>query len=1765
MCQAKNPRAVSSSAGSGRGFGAGSSGRSQQPSVEDDAAFAAALAAQQDEEEDYVDGDGTLVVNEPFELAPYIIPDELFTVCPKCDKAFTFSKRRHHCKCCGALVCDDCSKQRAKVRFPHLSDAVNEQERRVCRLCYDHQVAGDRHCFARYITILVEGAEERRMDRLMALRGIRELIEAIPASLEREASVTQATNGIRTMDMVENHGGVDVLFDVIAASQDEITEASALFASIAAAAASSSYDSSSSLSKASVCEALCKSSGGMSTLLRFMSRSATPTQASINIAKGLYLLGDIHEVQNAVRSAGLLPILCDAILASHEGLQLAATQAISRLVAGNGENVDAMLQSNGFQPLVLLLSSNNQELQLQASLAIAAALSLGETDPSGRGETRASSARQAVVNQGGVMVVVKLLESGNAQTARAGLKLLVLLSKGEAEVVRAAGAVPAVIALLASQDRECQGQAAELLRNISMTTGGIDVADAGGLSMAIPLLSSNDAQTQANAASLCEVFASLDQGANVILSSGGLPQLVNLVHAAKTRPTPASAPAAGALVALISAGDETKQAVLNAGGLEALMGLQSSSDPSLARPLVSALYSIVNDEQLLQSLLSRISSPTLAMKLVSMLGSSEAVPDGATMEMVLLVLAVLCGAKSDAENLAQVNGDEDVTDVDSSVMQAKELVASNGISMILPLLRPPIQGQEALILAVFRLMLTLCVSKSAAETIASRRGIEAVVNAMCDALAPGAQGYVPEELLLQIRLYGISLFGVLCGSGNHQTEDDRTSVRQGVRAIAKALEDARAGDGQVAKAAMRALKELSFHNANWDVLATDALPRLMEVLFVGEEATQPQGRQLEMLLDVAVIVTNLSKLERYCDAFLSSGGIFAMVGLISERNDDAIRAGILTLKALSESSVACRKAIVEQGAASKMLQVAERGDAVPALQCLVTLSKDQFCASKIAEEPGAVDMLLHLTRQEDKEVAALALEMLLLVAKDSEALWEELVLNADVDSALALLKMGPPRVKGQACIALAAVCAASPGHALSASPAVLEVLPSIVELLTPPEHLGADKSESPAKEAVAAATQLCENATALEQLKACGLYPALVQLLRRERRLGRPRSATSEHVVRCICVSSNTLGEFWEAVGSRAEVLDGLVQILDAHVRDTAGTESGFPPAQVAADCCNLLVAMPEEPGISPAEVSKVVRAARSLSMAVDMNEQGALRAAALKALLRFAEVPAFVAQVVGAGGIRAVGNVLKEFMETEDVVASATIHLDAVSFVAKVVSKPGGGELLDNALVGSSVIPGIAAMMTRAEKLEAEDDVIGICMQALSLLANAGVGVRRAIVQCETVVPALIGVLCATESSSSGVLTPQEQHLSATRALAHLAALHEPRLRIANDERDIISTLDVGSAIGEELRIATVELLSNLLPVASCEEGTRNRFLEEISDWIGTSPSVSAFKALSLLLQESSRDEHVELVQTLIREFPVATIKTLGAEERGYLLQAMLQTSGSCSGVENAQDSLVLWCSKILADKTILDGHSIALMILSNLVTSGSQQALVMGSIQQYRIVQIVKNLVVSGSTDPLTVFQAKRLFAIIGDGTRLDSVKPKPRLSPKLQVPVEPKPAPPLPKAPVETKPMRQESQVKTSSFPKPVTSPILPKYSSTITSRPPVDRGSGAMHRATLPQSRAVSQSMTSAERSSLELAQKLQQEEARRSGSVESRRGTGNAEWECAACTFHNRAANAKCEMCGGTSKRPVGGGNRPPPPSYSSVSPRSIYVRCNGKY
>lgn len=72
---------------------------------------------------------GLPAVTKPF--AATWIPDNASAVCMRCMEPFNVTQRRHHCRHCGFVVCNSCSKSRAVL--PHISS----KPVRVCRLCKD--------------------------------------------------------------------------------------------------------------------------------------------------------------------------------------------------------------------------------------------------------------------------------------------------------------------------------------------------------------------------------------------------------------------------------------------------------------------------------------------------------------------------------------------------------------------------------------------------------------------------------------------------------------------------------------------------------------------------------------------------------------------------------------------------------------------------------------------------------------------------------------------------------------------------------------------------------------------------------------------------------------------------------------------------------------------------------------------------------------------------------------------------------------------------------------------------------------------------------------------------------------------------------------------------------------------------------------------------------------------------------------------------------------------------------------------------------------------------------------------------------------------------------------------------------------------------------------------------------------------------------------------------------------------------------------------
>jgi len=67
--------------------------------------------------------------------APIWIPDDFSESCmiASCQNPlFTFTRRRHHCRYCGKLICSECSKN----KLPHFTKGKNEFMR-VCSLCFE--------------------------------------------------------------------------------------------------------------------------------------------------------------------------------------------------------------------------------------------------------------------------------------------------------------------------------------------------------------------------------------------------------------------------------------------------------------------------------------------------------------------------------------------------------------------------------------------------------------------------------------------------------------------------------------------------------------------------------------------------------------------------------------------------------------------------------------------------------------------------------------------------------------------------------------------------------------------------------------------------------------------------------------------------------------------------------------------------------------------------------------------------------------------------------------------------------------------------------------------------------------------------------------------------------------------------------------------------------------------------------------------------------------------------------------------------------------------------------------------------------------------------------------------------------------------------------------------------------------------------------------------------------------------------------------------
>jgi len=90
--------------------------------------------------------------NSPMRIAPIWKPSQSAISCACCTTPFSLTRRRHHCRICGEVVCDHCSKNRIFINRSSISyttpstlnDSSTQEPQRVCDVCAQKENKGQK-------------------------------------------------------------------------------------------------------------------------------------------------------------------------------------------------------------------------------------------------------------------------------------------------------------------------------------------------------------------------------------------------------------------------------------------------------------------------------------------------------------------------------------------------------------------------------------------------------------------------------------------------------------------------------------------------------------------------------------------------------------------------------------------------------------------------------------------------------------------------------------------------------------------------------------------------------------------------------------------------------------------------------------------------------------------------------------------------------------------------------------------------------------------------------------------------------------------------------------------------------------------------------------------------------------------------------------------------------------------------------------------------------------------------------------------------------------------------------------------------------------------------------------------------------------------------------------------------------------------------------------------------------------------------------------
>ncbi|CAM9214780.1 unnamed protein product [Choristocarpus tenellus] len=120
-------------------------------------------------------------MTEEVTISPYTVPNDIRQECVRCHERFTPYRRRHHCRCCGEVVCSSCSPSKSHIPgIEHHKDRAIQDEHRVercCKPCKAHLDRGVGFCLLRLSTIIASPGADT-FHKHSAVHGLCRILEA---------------------------------------------------------------------------------------------------------------------------------------------------------------------------------------------------------------------------------------------------------------------------------------------------------------------------------------------------------------------------------------------------------------------------------------------------------------------------------------------------------------------------------------------------------------------------------------------------------------------------------------------------------------------------------------------------------------------------------------------------------------------------------------------------------------------------------------------------------------------------------------------------------------------------------------------------------------------------------------------------------------------------------------------------------------------------------------------------------------------------------------------------------------------------------------------------------------------------------------------------------------------------------------------------------------------------------------------------------------------------------------------------------------------------------------------------------------------------------------------------------------------------------------------------------------------------------------------------------------------------------------------------